>query len=214
MNKELGNALDYDALDHAERITGVEYKKDEGTTLMGITLMQANNAKKNALLKATADVHWGMTMAEWLAAVEQMGFRLLHSEAVKDTGDTYYILWRDGILLVAESYWKGRSVNSAKCYFNFRGPRNAMRRCSNSFAGGTDDDPIWAGDYDSREGLRYTLEKMQAEGELLSKWVKQPFLWILSYADTKEEGYDYEAINKERIARLPDDVRAAIIAVQ
>ena len=216
MKSELEHALDYDALDTAERITGLSYKKTDAVAFLGMALMQENNAKKDALLAETADTHWGQTFSEWIGTVEAMGFKEMSSEKIEGTEDEFKIFWRDGILLTVESYCGGKSVNSAKAYFNYKGPRNAMRHCSNGFAGGTDEAPIWEGSYDSREGLKFTLEKMQAEGEFLKAWVKQPFLWLLTYRDTKEEDYtpkkyDYTTINKRRIENLPSVVQAAIL---
>ena len=38
-------------------------------------------------------------------------------------------------------------------------------------------------------------------------WKERPWLWLLNYMDSKEEGYDYNAINEQRIAALPTGVR-------
>lgn len=69
---------------------------------------------------------------------------------------------------------------------------------------------IWSGDHDCREGLKHNISKMVNNGKFLKKWKKQPFLWLLHYMDTENDNYDYEAINKERIAKLPKDVQELI----
>lgn len=73
-----------------------------------------------------------------------------------------------------------------------------------------DDRWVKFGDIDCRRGLIFHLTTMLQYGEFLEKWVRKPFLWILHHMDTKEEGYDYEAINKERISLFPKEIIEAI----
>jgi hypothetical protein len=63
---------------------------------------------------------------------------------------------------------------------------------------------------DCREAIRYYLGKMRETGTFLPVWENRPFLWLLHYMDTKDEGYDYKAITASRIAQLPEHVRNAI----
>jgi len=70
------------------------------------------------------------------------------------------------------------------------------------------DNEVWSGDKDIREGLRNFLDGI-ADG-VVSPWKHVPFLWLLSHEDPKVEGYDYKAINEERIAMLPEHVRKDI----
>jgi hypothetical protein len=69
---------------------------------------------------------------------------------------------------------------------------------------------VWSGYFDGREAVRYHLGLMETNGDFLPTWEFKPFIWFLHYADTKVPGYDYEQINKERIAMLPEHVRNAI----
>lgn len=71
---------------------------------------------------------------------------------------------------------------------------------------------VWVGDHDCREALKMNVTNLIHNGVFLAKWKKSPFLWLLHYMDTKTEGYDYEKINAERIAMLPEYVRNAINA--
>ena len=206
----LEQALSFDMLAEAEKITGRSYKDDDSTTWLGMALGMHNGVEKRALLEANNDTHSSQPLAEWIAVVKSMGFHLLHEQEVPGTADKFRMWWKPGLLLVSDSYRGDKVVNGAKVYFNYRGPRGSMYRCSSGWAGEQDGVDVWEGSYDAREGLRFALERMEAAGEFLPVWVKAPFLWLLHYADSKAEGYDYKAINAQRIALLPEEVRAAI----
>jgi hypothetical protein len=209
----IGAALSFDPFDAAQRISGESYKTSPDTEMLGVALHLLNGERKREMLRESGDTHWGQSMPEWIATVEGLGFRQVFCMDVPDSEDKYRIWWReDGLLLHADSYYSGESVNSAKVYFHFRGPRNAMQRCSNGFAGEQDGQQVWAGDYDAREGLRYALERMESMGEFVNPWLKRPFLWLLHYQDAKVEGYDFRAITEARIRQLPDFVQRCIPA--
>jgi hypothetical protein len=117
-------------------------------------------------------------------------------------GDKLMIFWRkDGVLLVTDTY--GKRINNAKAYLNYRGPWEACEKCS--YGGGHP-----SVEKDARKGLRFTLDRMKELGEILPKWEHRPFLWLLSYMDTKRKDYDYKAINAARIEKLPKEVQEAI----
>ena len=69
---------------------------------------------------------------------------------------------------------------------------------------------VWSGNHDCREALKFNMTGLAENGRFLKKWIDRPFLWLCHYADTKVEGYSYEAINAEKIAKLPEHVRKAI----
>ena len=62
---------------------------------------------------------------------------------------------------------------------------------------------IYYGYHDCREAIKFNISQLNKNGKFLKKWVKSPFLWILHYMDTKEEGYDHEKITSERFNKLP-----------
>jgi hypothetical protein len=69
---------------------------------------------------------------------------------------------------------------------------------------------IWSGNHDCREALKFNINQLAENGTFVKKWKKQPFLWLLHYMDTEKKDYDYNAINKERIAMLPIEVQELI----
>ena len=212
MNKQLEDALAYDPIAEAEKLTGLDSRKSDAVAWLGMSLMHKQREEKNALLFLNRDTNsWAQSLEEWTSVIVEMGFEEILCDEIPGTQDKLRIYWRkaDGVLLVTDSY-NGKSANSATAYFNYRGPRDAMHQTSNGFAKEVDGVEVWEGSRDAREGLRHALDSMAEAGQLLPVWVKRPFLWLLHYNDTKPKDYDHKAITEERIARLPEDVRKAI----
>lgn len=69
---------------------------------------------------------------------------------------------------------------------------------------------IWSGHHDCREALKFNINRLSENGTFVKKWKEQPFLWLLHHEDSKREGYDYKAINEEKIKMLPEDVQELI----
>lgn len=211
MSDDLTKMLNFDPLSAAEDITGVDYKDDEGTLLLGMSMAMLHNRAKEIALCEANDTHFRQTFDEAVAIFADMGF----AEVLRDTfagqddrEDTYLVLWHpEGLLATCESY--GEHLNTAKVLYNYAHANGALRWDLTS-SGRFREDGVWVGDHDAREGIRHNLNALRAEGEFLSTWVERPFLWLLTYMDTKVEGYDYDAINEERVARLPEHVRQAI----
>ena len=68
---------------------------------------------------------------------------------------------------------------------------------------------VWTGSADCREAIKTHIKLLMEEGTFI-KWYKPQFLWLLHYMDSKEPGYDYVAINKVRIAKLPLEVQECL----
>lgn len=200
--------LEFDAFHVAGQMTGKSYKDDSETESLGMGLLIAANRNREQALQKSGDTYMGMAFAEFLRVAESEGFAILSHEPIEgaDYPDTFAILWKasEGLLMRAESYWGGKSTNSAEVYFNLQTDR-FPHRASGEFCDGA-----FIGHFDCRQGLRYALAEMRAQGQFLPQWRRRPFLWLLSYMDSKREGYDYRAISEQRIASLPEDVRRAI----
>lgn len=210
-NKELKDALDFDPIAEAERMVGISYKEDDAVTWLGMGLQQLHRQKADALLFLNRDTNsWNQNLQEWIEVVEGMGFELVAFGEIPDSNDKWRIWWMKGILLFSDSYHDDTQVNGANAWLNYKGPREAMHQCSNGFAMEIDGVPVWTVQRDAREGLRFALQEMGQSGEVLSKWVKRPFMWLLHYNDTKTEGYDHKAITESRIQLLPPHVQEAI----
>jgi len=212
---EFSDLLKTDALADAERITGKSYKDDEETMRLGFGLHLVLGAAKEAAAKAARDSYFSMNLAETLALYADMGFtEVLCDEfggisygTESAPAETYRILWRDGILATVESH-QGTHRNATKVYYNVA-VHDRSDLWSRISSGSMTDGGVWVGDHDAREGIRTNLARLGEIGTFLSTWVKRPFLWLVTYAESKGD-YDYAAINAERISRLPADVQAAI----
>ena len=164
------------------------------------------------LMNLTHDTSFSASLEYQIGAIEDMGFKEILKLDIPDTKDHLYIYWRSGVLLCFDSY-NGKTMNGGAAYFNYRGPWEAMPRCSHGLIDKMPDEDgvyLWHGKKDAREGLRFCLDTMDEMGEILETWVEQPGMWLLNYMDTKVEVYDADAITAERIKLLPEEVQKAI----
>ena len=221
MSDNIRELLSVDPLAEAERITGQSYKEDEGTSALGFLMHLEHSKRKEAALKAAADTHFSMTYADACGVYSRLGFEKVGtfpfvgqawSDGEQPPQEELSVWWHaDGLLLTAESHG-GDRVNVSKVYYNVRPheprPDGFWSRLSSH--GPIEGSTARAGDHDAREGLAANLAGLREVGDFLPEWEARPFLWLLTYMDTKVEGYDYKAINEARIAGLPDHVRNAI----
>lgn len=206
----LREALAFDPLDSAEKLTGKSYEDDDSTLALGFLMQLGHNERKQRMLTAARDSHHSMGFIDSLALFADLGFGEVYREEFPghDGAEIYVILWHsDGLLATCESY--GEHRNSAKVYYNFRhtGSRDLWSLTS---SGHGREDGVWVGDHDAREGIRHNLDAYRAEGEFLDVWVERPFLWLLNYSEAKVDDYDYAAINAAKIQALPLHVQRAI----
>jgi hypothetical protein len=210
----LDELLGFDPLQEAEIMTGCSYNEDEATSSIGLLLAVGNNQKKKELLKANKDSYYGMSFAEFVVLKDSMGFKSVASGTIPNSEDEWFIGWREGILVVYDSF-RG-SLNSAKAFFNYLPlSDNSYRK---GFSGTAFEGPsgknVWCGDFDAREGFKHRLGNYEETGIFLKEWIKQPFLWLLHHGDSKVDGYDFDKINQQRIAMLPPEVQEAIFGVK
>lgn len=214
---EISEALQFDGLLAAEKLTGRSYKEDDATSWLGMGLMMQNNDHKERLLRENRDSFFRMTFAELLALYADLGFEEVYREWFTGSGgeETYVILWHpDGLLAHAESY-NGTSMNSTKVLYNYQHKDVYFGwplKSSGSYEG-----DVWIGDHDAREGIRHSLDAMRDEGEFLPVWIKRPWLSLCNYAESKSVYGDWRedmerrnAITELKISLLPEHVRAAI----
>lgn len=219
-NSMMDAMLDFDPIDVAERLTG-ERRSDE-SNMLGLALAMRHNELKRNALSAARDTHYNITFAEAVAIVEAQGFQLLATVAFKgnpwdDTeepsDEEKRIYWNPELsaLLTMETY-RTTSLNMGKVYFAWKAndQNNVYPSGCSGGCEGERGDYTFVGDYDIREAFVYKLTRMKETGTFIKKWPKAPFLWMLHWMDTKDEGYDYKAINAERFALLPAEVREAM----
>jgi len=215
-DKIIKKILERDALDETEKMTGSSYKDSPFTQQMAFLNHLEAVADREAAMLLTGDTAFSSPVDYYLAVAESIGFKtaLEFPFSVKSDWDpaprneTLYVMWREGILLVFDTY--GKNVNGGHFYYNWVGDR-AKNIGVTSSGGYAKDGVTWVGSHDCREGLKFHIRQLEKAGRFLPKWIERPFLWLLHHGDTANgKPYDYEKINSERIAMLPSEVREAI----
>lgn len=218
--------LAYDPFSAAEQMTGCEYKDDEETAALGMLLTMAHGEQKKAHLMELDDTVLSNDLDRYVRIITEMGFeqvlRLpfdgkLFDEAPRHEHYFIFAHRQHGLLLAFDTFDSDR-VNGGKVYYCWRSKPDldcASRyglTSSGHYVNYDSPDKYWVGDHDCREALRYKMQRLEDHGTFLSPWPSDnnQFLWLLHYMDSKQEGYDYEAINKERIAMLPQWVQEMI----
>ena len=221
-SKELNILLKFDPLYEASKITGKNYKEDKETGVLGLQLHLHKNALKTRLLQGNNDTCFANTFEENIAVIEDLGFELQLQGKTQDTeNDEWRIYYMPGYLLFCESF--NNSLNSGKLYFNYRvdtgGKEEARKQfweavsgCSGGCLQSEKDDVFTQiADFDIREGLRNKILCLEENGEVLEQWLDQPFMWLLTHKDIEVDGYDHEALNRDRMSQLPEDIQLKIL---
>lgn len=219
-NDDLDDLLQFDPLLAAETITGHSYKEDDETRALGFLLLQSAAVDKKKALQSTGDTYFNSSLNEQLEVMESLGFKTVLLDFFGGSlgfDETFRIMWHPcGVLATVESYQTFHR-NSAKFYYNVRFPVEYVESRHSYTSSGHFHvyDPengnfIWVGDHDGREAFKHNFTRLAEAGEFLSEWVEQPFLWLLNYKESAEDGYDHEVITQERISRLPEHIRKAV----
>lgn len=216
-DKQIEKILKRDALDETEKMTGSSYSDSPFTQQMALLNHLEAVAHREAAMLLTGDTAFSNKLDYYMKAASSIGFKkvLELPFAVKSDWDerprneTYFIFWRDGILLSFDTY-SSDHVNGGNFYYNWKGDRSKNHGILSS-GGAAEDTSIWVGSHDCREGLKFHIRQLEQAGEFMKKWVERPFLWLLHHGDTaNDKVYDHESINAKRIAMLPREVREAI----
>lgn len=211
--------LTFDPLDTAERMTGARYTDDPSTAELGFAMHIMHAQNKRGELALRQDSYYGISMTEFLDIVRGQGFEQVWEQKFKDGVETRYIFWKNGLLLYTESYTSGEktTVSNAKMYLNVEFPwkdRTPWRMPLSGHLNGPayDDEQryIWVGDIDVREAFVHHLAKIETFGKPLPVWVERPFLWLITHEQTRDEDYDFKALNAEVIDALPAHVREVL----
>ena len=217
---EIEAAIGLDPLANAELLTGKSYKTDPHTMGLGMMMRLEQSAVARKLLEEADDTLFSNELNRYLRIIGEEGFEQIlkidfTSEGKKEHFFVFYHS-EDGILLVFDTYG-GDHVNGGNFYYNIRphARNNTFYECISSGGfKGTGGDLVWVGHHDCREALRLHIAKLREAGDFVKEWVESPFLWLLYYGDIKNKGYDYKAINAERIAMFPKEVQQAIAGKQ
>lgn len=147
----------------------------------------------------------GMPFRQYQTILDSLGFSpVLH---VKDREDGLFVYAHraKGILLRFTTYFGG--INAADAHFNFR-PRDPRRWICWGIGHFIDEaTDIWVGTIDARARIRASLARLDHEGQFVVPWAKSQLLFLLTI---DEKVKDHERIDRERVAALPEWVRAFV----
>lgn len=122
MNNDLREAMSFDALATAEKITKKSYKGGDLTAMIGMVLLQQNSAKKRQLLQEIGDTHTGMLFKDYVNVVESFGFVKVYDEDFEDDRDKHvrhcHIYFNElrGIILYINSFYE--NINKSMFFYN------------------------------------------------------------------------------------------------
>lgn len=212
MNQEIKKLLTFDPLLEMEKITGKSCVESEKTIFLGFEKNLINNLNKDALLMFNFDTYFNMYYKDYINIAEKLGFEKVYEENFadinnKDLIEKYYIFFhrKYGILLSLETF-RAETINTAIIYFNWK--RKNKIRLTNS--NDSFDDNIGISYINVIEGLKFHIEEVLENGEFITPWIKQPFLWLCNYMETKIKDYNYTVINNNKLNKLPIEIQRAI----
>jgi hypothetical protein len=223
LHEHIKQAMEFDPLDIAEKITTKDYKTDKDTAMLGMALHIDHIQVKKQLLIQNNDVYFGMSLESYIDTFKDIGFELFYTEAFKcsstGTMEDLHCFWEKtrGILLVFDTYTLSKKgLNGGHVYFNWKATDTNyhLYGCSQRWL----DNDIIAGDFDCREGVRFRLEDMDSKGKFICPWKERPFHWIVTHEDhqnpeVKSDHYNFHylyKITEERIAHFPLEIQKFI----
>lgn len=205
----ISEALRFDPLDTARRLTEGTGTGGEEVSKLGMVLAKEHNELKQQLLFESDDSFFNMSFGDFLFLAERLGFAKVLDEPIENTEDRFTLHWRSGMLLKLESYRK--HTNSATVYFNFKGhPLDLMPIGSSFLKDDVDGEGIFFLQQDVREGFRWALERIERTGTILAKWVGEERIWLVDHEQERHKNLDWMSIIEGRITRLPPEIRRAM----
>lgn len=220
MSQNIDQLLSIDPIHQAEVLLNTKLHNNNNDVFAFAALNFAAT-KHEAVSKALEEIgdvnSWDQSLDVYMSILEAAGFKQVLVEDIPGTKDKFYVYWDDGVMISFDTYYNHTTINGGHVYLNFEADSedNYMKafsssQCSHGPLKVIDGKYFTTVGKDCRQAVLHTLNKLKQHGTILPKWKKQPFLWLLHYMDTKVEGYDYKALNQERISQLPIEVQQAI----
>ena len=217
LQKDYNELLNRDALAEAEQSLGLSHHGNDDVAFLGIAKMMDINDKRRAMATLCRDTYFDMPLSDYIDCIQQIGFQKVYHKpfSAMHCGEKrdceHFMFWENkrGILLHFDTYY-GKSINGGKFYYNIKPKDVDNHEWHRHTSSGGLRDGVWAGDHDCREAVKHHIQMLEEYADFLPVWKEDPFLWLLNWSDSKKEGYDYKAINAERISKLPLHIQKAI----
>jgi hypothetical protein len=232
MDKLIQSTMNFDPVAEAEKAVGDLNKDNVGVALM---FSMEKSREMFALMAATGDTCSRTTYAEYLQIADDLGYSYVYEEKFPGSSmeETYTIMWHSrGFLLTVESYTSSngeKSVNTAKMYYNIQCHEGKMTEFYKYTSSGhwvgfqncaKNGPPVWAGDHDVRDALKFKMDNLFKYGAPLSKWVECPHLWLINYFESRllenkqpysDRSKEWDRIRDAKINALPKGLREMIL---
>lgn len=122
INKEIEQALKFDSLSEAEKVTGKSYKENQYTGMLGMLLQMEHSEIMKNLMDSTDDTNFSESESEYLRKVTDFGFKTLVKIPFFSTSseqeENFYIMFHYDYSILL--YWD-----------TFNGNRNGGKFCYN-----------------------------------------------------------------------------------
>lgn len=226
MDNRTEELLRQDSLAETEKIFGDKHwsQFDEQEQAFSMVKFMFDNERKIEHLKSIGDTYFNMPWNDFIILIKDYGFiegLRYNFEAPKhgfinepDRIEEAILFYHPSKSLILWATSFGNNINGGKVYGmaeyeDWKTCCKVLSGCSHGNNG--EDKNILHFDYDIREGLIHTLNKIASNLRLLPKWQgRKPFMWFLDYAEEKVDGYDYKAITRSKIERCPKELQDII----
>lgn len=219
MDNRTEKLLRQDSLAETEKIFNNKHwsQFDKQEQAFSMVKFMFDNKIKEEHLKSVGDTYFNMTWSDFITLIESYDFiapkhgYINEPDRIEEAILFYYP--SKGLVLWATSFGNKDHINDGKVYgmAEYKDWETCYKALSGCSHGGSGEDNILHFDYDIREGLIHTLNKIDSNLKLLSKWQgRTPFMWFLDYAEEAKDEYDYKAITKSKIKRCPKELQDII----
>jgi len=214
--------LRYDPIYETEKMVKKNHwsEFDDLENMLSILMFTDHNKKKEEHLKSIGDTYHNIKWEDFKNLIKQHGFKeglsynfKHYDDSTKEEEAIIYYHPEKGLVIWATSYWNKKSVNGGKMYGMIQyneDNSNDMWRVLNGCSNGTIEENYRNFDYDIREGLIHTINKIEEKFVFVNKWIKTPFLWFVDFTEEKQKGFDYKEITKNKIEKCPKELQEII----
>lgn len=230
MKNDIEKLLNYDVISEVEKLSGKSHWSEfsELDNMLALSMNINNSNKKEKILKENKDTYFGMSWNYLIELLKDNGFEIgtewnfVDNQYGKINNEKAVIYYRkDGVVIFAESYFNGKSVNSGECFYELQYNDDLEKDIFNLIHTGCyyDKNKI-ENKLDIREGLIYNLKKAENYGKFIKKWKNRKNLWILDYMESKnkinhESGYNvwseqYKEVTLQHILKCPKELQEIV----
>lgn len=139
LNDEIKELMDIDPLKIASDTTGLSYKNDHSTSMLGLSIQMKKSLKMSKLMDETNDVKFGCSLKEYISKITTFGFeKVLKIPFTNEENviEHLYIFFEPlrSIMLIFDTFSSDR-VNGGNMYYNIAIDNSKIRYNATSTGG-------------------------------------------------------------------------------